>query len=122
MKGPNRNLKVVIDSAGDLPDGWSDTFAINVIPINIHFGEKTYLQGVDLTDSQFYHMAVSYTDPEIVMGGAQDNGTFFRSDASDVWQGATGGDGCEAHGPRVEGLARVDSNHHRRFQRPVSCH
>jgi DegV family protein with EDD domain len=59
MKGPNRNLKVVIDSAGDLPDGWSDTFAINVIPINIHFGEKTYLQGVDLTDSQFYHMAVT---------------------------------------------------------------
>ena len=22
----------------------------------------------------------------------------------------------------VHGLARVDSNHHRRFQRPVSCH
>ena len=33
MKDPDSKMKIVIDSAGDLPDGWSDTYAINIIPI-----------------------------------------------------------------------------------------
>jgi DegV family protein with EDD domain len=50
-------LRIVIDSAGDLPPGWSEDYDIAVIPINIHFGERTYLQGVDLTNQDFYRMA-----------------------------------------------------------------
>lgn len=33
-------------------------YELDIIPINIHFGEKTYLQGVDLSNSDFYRMAV----------------------------------------------------------------
>jgi DegV family protein with EDD domain len=45
-----------MDSAGDLPPGWADEFEIDIIPINIHFGEKTYLQGVDISNSEFYKL------------------------------------------------------------------
>jgi DegV family protein with EDD domain len=50
-------LRIVMDGAGDLPAGWAEEYGISVIPINIHFKEKTYLQGVDLTDEDFYRMA-----------------------------------------------------------------
>jgi DegV family protein with EDD domain len=54
----NQKLRIVIDSAGDMPAGWAESYGIDVIPINIHFGEKTYLQGVDLGNQDFYRMAV----------------------------------------------------------------
>ncbi len=50
-------LRIVIDSAGDMPEGWAADYDIHIIPINIHFGETTYLQGVDLSNQQFYQMA-----------------------------------------------------------------
>ncbi len=46
-----------MDSAGDAPQEWIEEFDIQVIPINIHFGEKTFLQGVDLSNADFYRMA-----------------------------------------------------------------
>lgn len=46
-----------MDSAGDAPQDWLEQFDIQVIPINIHFGEKTYLQGVDLSNADFYRLA-----------------------------------------------------------------
>jgi DegV family protein with EDD domain len=47
-------LRIVTDGAADMPDGWEETYDINVIPINIHFGEKTFLQYRDLTNDGFY--------------------------------------------------------------------
>lgn len=48
---------LAIDSAGDLPKGWLEKLNIHVIPINIHYGERTYLDGVDLSASEFYNIA-----------------------------------------------------------------
>lgn len=50
-------LRIIMDGAGDMPEAWGDQFDIQVIPINIHFGEKTFLQKVDLSDKDFYRMA-----------------------------------------------------------------
>jgi len=50
-------LNIVIDSAGDMPPGWAEEFDIKIIPINIHFGEQMFLQGVDLSNSDFYRLA-----------------------------------------------------------------
>jgi DegV family protein with EDD domain len=50
-------LRIVMDSAGDLPAGWSEQYGISVIPVNIHFKEQTFLQGIDLSDEDFYRMA-----------------------------------------------------------------
>jgi DegV family protein with EDD domain len=49
-------LKIAIDTAGDIPPEWVDEFDIKMIPINIHFGEKMYLQGIDLSNEGFYQL------------------------------------------------------------------
>lgn len=49
-------LRIVTDGAADLPPEWEKEFDIDIIPINIHFGEKTYLQFVDLDFEGFYNM------------------------------------------------------------------
>jgi DegV family protein with EDD domain len=49
-------LKIVTDSAADMPDGWAQKYGINILPINIQFGEKSYRQGIDLSNDQFYEL------------------------------------------------------------------
>jgi len=50
-------LHIVMDTAGDLPVEWLEEYQIHTIPINIQFGDKTYLQGVDISNVEFYRMA-----------------------------------------------------------------
>jgi len=49
-------LKIVMDTAGDLPEGWQETYNIDMIPINIIHGGKTYLQGIDISYEDFYQL------------------------------------------------------------------
>src|SRR5512136_1692311 len=50
-------LKIVMDGAGEIPPEWQEEFGVEVIPINIQFSEKTFLQGVDLSNEDFYRLA-----------------------------------------------------------------
>jgi len=47
-------LRIVTDGAADLSPGWEEEFDIQIIPINIHFGEETYLQFVNMDFEGFY--------------------------------------------------------------------
>lgn len=49
-------IRLVMDGAGDVGEGWKQEYGIDVIPVNIHFGEETYLQHVDLSNDDFYRM------------------------------------------------------------------
>ena len=49
-------LRIVTDGAADMPAGWEQEYDIQIIPINIQFGDKTYLQAVDLDNAGFYRM------------------------------------------------------------------
>ena len=49
-------LKIVMDTTGDLPEGWQEQFNIDLIPINIIHGGKTYLQGIDINYEDFYQL------------------------------------------------------------------
>jgi len=49
-------LKIVMDTAGDLPEGWQAMYDIDLIPINIIHGGKSYLQGIDINYEDFYQM------------------------------------------------------------------
>jgi DegV family protein with EDD domain len=49
-------LHIVTDGAADMPPAWANEFGIQVIPINIRFGEKGFLQGVDLDNEGFYQL------------------------------------------------------------------
>jgi DegV family protein with EDD domain len=48
-------VKLVTDSAADLPDDIAEHLKITVIPLNIQFGSDTYRDRVDLTPVDFYH-------------------------------------------------------------------
>lgn len=50
-------LKIVMDSACEIPDEWRSEYEVEVIPVNIQFENKTYQQGVDLSDADFYRLA-----------------------------------------------------------------
>jgi len=47
-------LRIVMDSAGDLPEEWIKKYEIDVIPINVHMGEEVFLENVDISIDQFY--------------------------------------------------------------------
>ena len=47
-------LRIVIDSAGDLPEEWIKRYEIDIIPINVHMGDKVFLENVNLSIGQFY--------------------------------------------------------------------
>jgi DegV family protein with EDD domain len=49
-------LHIVTDGAADMPAGWEKEYDIHVVPINIHFGDRTFLQGVDLSNEDFYRL------------------------------------------------------------------
>lgn len=49
-------LHIVTDGAADMPAEWGEKYQIYTIPINIQFGEKTYLQFIDLDFDSFYEM------------------------------------------------------------------
>ncbi|MBM4432522.1 MAG: DegV family protein [Chloroflexi bacterium] len=47
-------VKIVTDSAADLPAGVADSLGITVVPLNVRFGTDVYRDGIDLTNEQFY--------------------------------------------------------------------
>lgn len=49
-------LHIVTDGAADMPATWEQEYEIRVIPINILFGNKSYLQFVDIGFDAFYRM------------------------------------------------------------------
>jgi DegV family protein with EDD domain len=51
-----------MDGAGDIPSAWKKLYNIHIIPINIHFGQRMFLQGVDISDSEFYKAAATSSE------------------------------------------------------------
>jgi DegV family protein with EDD domain len=56
-------LGIVTDGAADVPSEWMTEFDIKRCPINVHFGEKTFTQDVELTLSDFYKMVDDKSNP-----------------------------------------------------------
>ena len=49
-------LKIVTDGAADLPFEWQNEYEIDICPVNIQFGERTYLQDIELDKEGFYKL------------------------------------------------------------------
>ncbi len=47
-------IAILTDSTANLPTEWLERYPIQVIPLKIHWGHKTYLDGEDLTPGEFY--------------------------------------------------------------------
>lgn len=56
-------LRIVTDGAADILPAWETEYDIKVIPINVHFGEKTYIQNVDLNFDGFYKLVDDKSNP-----------------------------------------------------------
>lgn len=49
-------LQIVTDGAVDMPPAWEQEFNIHVLPLNINFGNQTFVQGQGFTRDDFYSM------------------------------------------------------------------
>lgn len=49
-------IKIITDSCSDLPQEILEEYNIKVIPLEIRFDDKSFLDGIDLTKNQFYAM------------------------------------------------------------------
>ncbi|MBI2863432.1 MAG: DegV family protein [Chloroflexi bacterium] len=49
-----QSVRVVTDSTADLPQSIVDELGITVVPLNIHFGDEVYKEGVEITNEEFY--------------------------------------------------------------------
>ena len=45
------NVKIVVDSTADLRPEL--TKKVSVVPLSVHFGQKTYISGVDINPSSY---------------------------------------------------------------------
>lgn len=50
------NIKLITDSCADLPEEILEKYNITVVPLEVRFSDKTYLDGVDFDNDQFYNM------------------------------------------------------------------
>ena len=49
-----RKIALITDSTCDIPKEWIELYDITVVPLTIIFGDRQYLDGVDLTPEAFY--------------------------------------------------------------------
>jgi DegV family protein with EDD domain len=54
------NVRIVTDSTCDLPEEVVNNYNISVIPLHINQGEKSYLDGIELTREEFYARLSDY--------------------------------------------------------------
>lgn len=54
------DIRIVTDSTCDLPEHVIKERGITVIPLYIHQGEKSYLDGVDITREEFYRLLPAF--------------------------------------------------------------
>ena len=47
-------IRIVTDSTADLPAEVAEQLGITVVPLNVHFGEETFLDGVDILPDEFF--------------------------------------------------------------------
>src|SRR5512134_2008986 len=60
IKEMNMSIRIVTDSTCDLPASIVEKHGITVVPLYINQGDKSYLDGVNLTREEFYHLLPSF--------------------------------------------------------------
>lgn len=47
-------LRILVDGSADMPDDWVRLYQLEILPMPIQIGDKTYYQGEDITTEEFY--------------------------------------------------------------------
>ena len=60
-------VKIVTDSTSDLDPALAQELGITIVPLNVHFGQTIYKDGIDLNTDQFFDKLINgcllYTSP-----------------------------------------------------------
>ncbi len=73
-------IAIVTDSTANLPLEWVDQYSIRVVPLKILWGNETFLDGIDLTPTEFYlRLSHSKTLPTTSQPTPQDFLQVFES-------------------------------------------
>ena len=69
----NKRIAVVTDGASSLTPAQGEQYGVQVAPVYVNFGEKTYRAGVDLETTEFYRLlAANQNLPSTAQPSAQD--------------------------------------------------
>lgn len=49
-------LRILVDGSADMPEGWAEMYQLDILPMPIQIGDKTYYQGEDLSPDKFYEL------------------------------------------------------------------
>jgi DegV family protein with EDD domain len=72
-------LRIVTDGSADMPAGWEKTYGIDILPLWVRFGERTYTQGVDLDPAGFYRLVrLNHVIPKTSLPSPQQVIDFYR--------------------------------------------
>ncbi len=55
------SFRVVTDSTADLPEAWQSEFGIEVVPLNVIFGNETFKDRVELSEAEFFERLAKAT-------------------------------------------------------------
>lgn len=76
-------LRIVTDGAVDMPQEWEKKYDINILPLHVRFGEKSYIQGVDVGTWNFYDLVrINRMIPNTSLPSPQQVMDFYRGIAS----------------------------------------
>lgn len=80
-------IKIVTDSACDVPEAIAAALDITIVPVYINIGEKSYLEGIELPRPTFYKQLPGYNDYPTTAAPA--SGTFADVYEKLAHEGAT---------------------------------
>lgn len=97
-------IRIVTDSTSDMPKEIADKYNIKIAPLSVNFGEESFLDGVELTNEEFYRKLATAKDlpttsqvnpgkfvdmfNEILDDGDEVIGIFISSDLSGTYASA----------------------------------
>jgi DegV family protein with EDD domain len=81
-------VRIVTDSAADIPPELAASNAITVVPLEIRFGDETFISGVDLSADAFWEKLKTSSEPPAT--AAPSAGDFQQAFEKLIADGATG--------------------------------
>lgn len=73
-------IRIITDSSADLTPGEIKALGIEVVPMTVRFGDRAYLDGVDLSKAEFYRLLTEgRDDPATAQPSPEDYHTRFRA-------------------------------------------
>jgi DegV family protein with EDD domain len=78
-------VKIVTDSAADLPKELAEEMGISVVPVYVRFGEEVYRDLVTISEDEFYHrLTHDHVHPNTTQPGPQDFLEAYQELSSDA--------------------------------------